>query len=113
MGITKKYDIGPAPKSLDAQGRLLWETIRVSNLSGTLNLKRTDRKAVEQFCRLYSEFRSCSEEISKQGFHVKTATGHVTINPLLRTLNEIIQKIKNTGSELGFSPVSRIIKEKA
>jgi len=98
-------EVGEAPDHFTARQRKVWE--RIVHAAPWGLLKALDRYVLEQFVMAVSRIEEANERYRDGPMLIKTASGIVVENPLLRIIRQQAMLVRAFAGELGFSPASR------
>ena len=94
------------PGWFDQQQRLQWDYALENAPLGLLTA--TDREVLVIWCVASVEYARAVQEVRRLGQVVKTKEGNAIQNPFLPIVNKQAAMMLRAGSELGFSPASRM-----
>jgi len=96
----------PAPKSLDAAGRRLWDKLCGPLLKLGL-LTELDAPLLESYCMAYSRLVAAQKVIQEHGPTITTDSGYQQPRPEVGVANKAADQLVKIGRELGLSPAIR------
>jgi len=99
-------DLWAPPEWFDEQQRLQWDYALENAPFGLLTA--TDREVLVIWCVASVEHARAVQEVRRLGQVVKTKEGNAIQNPFLPIVNKQASMMLRAGSELGFSPASRM-----
>ena len=98
-------ELGEPPDCFSASQKATWHDVLSRCPNGLL--KTIDRSMFENFVMAVNLSHEANERMKISPMLIKTPSGIVVENPLLRIIRQQAMLIKLFGSELGFSPAAR------
>jgi len=96
----------PAPASLDAIGRKLWNRLCPPLLKLGL-MTELDATLLESYCMAYSRLLAAQKVIDQLGPTMCTDSGYQQPRPEVAIINKATDQLVKIGRELGLSPAIR------
>ena len=96
----------PAPASLDAAGRRLWNKLCPPLMQLGL-MTEIDAPLLESYCMAYSRLLAAQKVIQQHGPTLTTDSGYQQPRPEVSIANKAADQMVKIGRELGLSPAIR------